>query len=84
MSYSEYLQKLIFLAELLEKEKTGTAGNLAKKLDVSRRTVFRHLDELRENGADISYSKSKKSYVLKNKFDLWNLFSKSAMKWHSD
>ena len=84
MSYSDYLRKLIFLAELLEKENTGTAGNLAKKLDVSRRTVFRQLEELRDNGADICYCKIRKSYFLKNNFDFRDFFSKSAMKWHSD
>ncbi|NLO69532.1 MAG: helix-turn-helix domain-containing protein [Porphyromonadaceae bacterium] len=84
MSDFDYLRKLFYLTELLEQEKTGTADSLAEKLDVSRRTVFRYLDELRTNGADIGYSKIQKSYILQNNFDFKKVFLQSAMKWHSN
>jgi predicted DNA-binding transcriptional regulator YafY len=84
MSDFDYLRKLFYLAELLEQEKTGTADSLAENLDVSRRTVFRYLDELRMNGADIDYSQSKRTYILKNNFDLKKVFLQSAMKWHTN
>ena len=70
MSYYNYLEKLFYLAELIKQEKTGTAANLAEKLKVSERTIFRYLDELRMNGAYIDYSKRQKTYILKNNFDL--------------
>ncbi len=68
MSYSDYLKKLSFLNDLLKQGDTGTAEDLAGKLNVSRRTVFRYLDELRINGAVIGYSKIQKTYYFKNKF----------------
>ncbi|MDD4756207.1 MAG: helix-turn-helix domain-containing protein [Prolixibacteraceae bacterium] len=84
MSDFDYLRKLFYLAELLEQENAGTANSLAEKLDVSERTVFRYLDELRMKGAVIDYSKSQKSYILKNNFDLKKVFLHSAMKWHTN
>lgn len=80
MSDFDYLRKLFYLAELLEQENAGTACSLAEKLDVSERTVFRYLDELRINGAAIDYSKSQKSYILKNNFDFKKVFWQTAMK----
>ncbi len=80
MSYFDYLKKLFYLTELLEKESAGTACSLAEKLNVSERTVFRYLDDLRMNGAVIDYSRSKRTYMLKNNFDLMNIFGQTAMK----
>ncbi len=69
MNYSDYMKKLSFLNDLLKQGDTGTAEDLAGKLNVSRRTVFRYLDELRINGAVIGYSKTKKTYYLENNFN---------------
>ena len=69
MSYSKYLHKMAYLVELIKQENTGCADCLARKISVSRRTLFRYLDELRPKGADICYSKSKKTYFLKNNFN---------------
>ena len=59
---------MAWLIELLKQENTGCAVCLSKKIGVSRRTIFRYLDELRMKGADISFSKSKVSYKLNNNF----------------
>lgn len=83
MSDYDYLRKLFYLAELLEQGNTGTACVLAKRLVVSRRTVFRYLDELRLYGADIDYCQIKKTYFLKNYFDFKKVFLQGAMKWHT-
>lgn len=69
MSYSIYLNKMAYLIELLKQENTGCADCLSKKIGVSRRTFFRYLDELRPKGADICFSKSKRTYYLKNVFN---------------
>jgi predicted DNA-binding transcriptional regulator YafY len=69
MSYSNYLKKMAWLIELLKQENTGCADCLSKKIGVSRRTIFRYLDELRLKGADICFSKCKRTYYLKNNFN---------------
>ncbi|MDP3644756.1 MAG: HTH domain-containing protein [Bacteroidota bacterium] len=71
------------LVELLKKKNTGPADCLARKLMVSRRTIFRYFDEMRLKGAVISYSKSKETYCLENKFNFTEDFLLSAMEWHS-
>jgi predicted DNA-binding transcriptional regulator YafY len=83
MSYSNYLAKIDSLVEMLKHENTDSADCLAQKLKVSRRTIFRYMDELRLKGAEIGYSKSKETSYLKNNFSFTEDFLKSAMKWHS-
>jgi len=75
--------KIVWLIELLKQENTGPADCLAWKLMVSRRTIFRYFDELRQYGAVICYSKSRESYCLENNFNFTEDFIYSAMKWHS-
>jgi len=74
MSYSEYLQKIFYLVDLLNQGNAGPADILAKKLNVSRRTLFRYMDELRLKGAVIDFSKREKTYFLKNEFDFSQIF----------
>lgn len=82
MNYSTYLEKMAWLIELIEKENTGPADSLAMKIGVSRRTIFRYLDELRLKGADIFFSRSKGTYCMKNDFNFRKNFLQSAMEWH--
>jgi predicted DNA-binding transcriptional regulator YafY len=77
MSYSDYLEKLLYLVDLLNHGNTGSADILAKKLNVSRRTIFRYLDELRMKGAVIGFSKIKKTYYLKNKSNFKGIYARS-------
>ncbi len=75
MSYLEHFDRLFYLVKLIKQEKTGNAANLSKKLGIKRRTLFRYLEELRMIGADICYCKIRKTYFLKNNFDLSDFFS---------
>jgi len=83
MSCSNYLSKMNRLVELLKQGNTGCAVSLAKRLRISRHSVFRYLEELRLKGAEIGYSKSKESYYLNNNFSFTADFLHSAIKWHS-
>lgn len=74
MRDSEYFQKIFYLVDLLNQGNAGSADILAKKLNVSRRTLFRYLDELQLKGAVIDFSQREKTYFLKNKFDFGKIF----------
>ncbi|MDD4191800.1 MAG: HTH domain-containing protein [Mangrovibacterium sp.] len=76
MSYSDYLEKLLYLVDLLDHGNTGSADILAAKLNVSRRTVFRYLDELWMQGAVIGFSKIKNTFYLKNEFNFKGIYAK--------
>jgi predicted DNA-binding transcriptional regulator YafY len=79
MSYHDYYKKLSALIELIEKQNTGDANVLAEKLQVSRRTLFRYLEELRDYGADITFSKPQNSYILNNDFCFFEHFIKRVL-----
>ena len=69
MSYREYASRIELLKELIKKERTGTSYELANKLNVSRRTVFDDLAQLRDEGHKIAYSWKKRTYYfLENNF----------------
>ncbi|WP_317172713.1 hypothetical protein [Echinicola salinicaeni] len=54
--------------ELIEKKKTGRPGELARKLGVKERSVYRILDDLKLSiEKDIQYCKENKSYVFLEK-----------------
>ncbi len=73
--YIERLKRLNYLVQLIENEGTGTAGDLADKFEVSRRTIFRYIEELRGMGADISYSYTKNSFIFKEFFNFFENIS---------
>ncbi|WP_256007185.1 MULTISPECIES: helix-turn-helix domain-containing protein [Pedobacter] len=57
-----YFDRLDYLNELIRKRNTGSPEQLAKKLSVSERTVFEYVDILRSLGADVRYSRTRRSY----------------------
>ena len=63
MQYEKYLSRIGYLRELVIKERTGTPKELAKKLGISERMIYRYLQMLNEEHP-ISYSRQKKSYVF--------------------
>lgn len=66
MDYITYSEKLEYLKWLIEKERTGTTKELAKKFEVSERTIGRMISNLRLQGHEIAFSKTKETFFLKN------------------
>ncbi len=62
MNFIEKSKMLERVDQLIRMKATGTAGELAKKLNQSRSSVYNTLDLLRDMGADIKYCESRKSY----------------------
>ncbi|MBL7835363.1 MAG: HTH domain-containing protein [Cyclobacteriaceae bacterium] len=63
MQYEKYLLRIRYLRELVIKERTGPPKELARKLGISERMVYRYLQMLNEENP-ISYSRLKKSYIF--------------------
>ncbi len=51
------------LLKLTELKSTGAPMELARKLEVSERSVKRFIKEIRDEGYDIRYSPSRRSYI---------------------
>ncbi len=64
MAGLKYYERIKLLIELIEK-KTGSPGELAKRIGVTKRMIYHILDDLRLSmEKDIVYSKNEKSYVF--------------------
>ena len=48
---------------------TGAPNELALRFEVSERSIKRIVNEIRETGTDISYSKIRRSYVLEKDYE---------------
>ena len=72
---SEHFSTYRQLDYLLLQQATGTATELADRLDIDRSTVFRYLNELRNLGAEIEYNRKQMTYWYINNFSLQNYFS---------
>lgn len=62
MHLIDFQDKLSFLHNLIEKQITGTPKQFALKLGVSERTVRCYIDQLKQMGAPICYSRSRQTY----------------------
>jgi Predicted transcriptional regulator len=69
MNYEDFLKRMIYLKELIEKERTGTPEELANKLHISKSSVYRSINLLKNVGIPVDYSRAKGSYYLKKKKD---------------
>ncbi|MFW5701254.1 MAG: HTH domain-containing protein, partial [Cyclobacteriaceae bacterium] len=49
--------------QLIRQKRTGNAEELAKKLNISRRHVYRWLEEFKNLGLEIDYNRERKSFV---------------------
>ena len=64
MKFIDKKQKLDYIMELIEKEKTGTADDLRKRICVSLPTLYRYISDLRALGYPIGYCTQRKTYYL--------------------
>ncbi len=68
MSGLKYYQRTRYLLELIEREKTGSPAELARKLDVTERTVYNIIESLRLSmDSHITYCSDARSYIFGNK-----------------
>jgi len=67
MSFEQQTARIERLVGLMERSQTGTAKELAIKLNVSRRTVFNDFEFLKGKGYDIFYCYVDGSYRFEKK-----------------
>lgn len=70
MTFREQLCLIKRIHSLIQRKGTGSPLDLAKRLSISRASVHRYLNELKNLGADIVYCKLRQSYYYKEPFDL--------------
>jgi predicted DNA-binding transcriptional regulator YafY len=58
-------QRLLKLAAL---KSTGAPNELALRFEISERSIKRMVREIRETGTNIRYSKTRRSYIVEEKY----------------
>lgn len=59
-----------FLHKCIVQESTGTPCELVQRLRISKRHLYNLLDEFKDMGAEIQYSRIKETFYYKNNFCL--------------
>lgn len=67
MSFEEQTARIENLISLISSINSGTANELAGKLSVSRRTIFKDIEYLRGRGLQIVFCQTDKSYRFEKK-----------------
>jgi transcriptional antiterminator len=68
MAGLKYYERTKLLIELIEKRKTGSPGELAVKIGVTKRMIYYIVDDLSLSlEREIIYSKEEKSYIFSEK-----------------
>ncbi|MDP2387945.1 MAG: HTH domain-containing protein [Bacteroidota bacterium] len=64
MDYLTYSEKLESMQYYIKSRSAVTVTDLSNKLEVSRRTVLRMVENLRLQGIDLQYCKKQKAYSI--------------------
>lgn len=75
MKFTDKKHKLDYLLQLIKSEHTGTPDQLAERIYVSRRTLFRYFEDLNDMGLSISYCYKRGTYYLINVDEKRTFFS---------
>jgi len=62
MTIAKHINLLERLDDLIRKKATGTPDDLAKRLNVSTRTVYNYLHDMRSMGAPVAYDYRLQTY----------------------
>lgn len=66
MKFYEYQEKLSRIQELAKRRATGTPKELAIKMNMSERTLLRHVQNIKDQGIPIEYCRKINNYVINN------------------
>jgi biotin operon repressor len=70
MSFNQHLQRLLRMDQLIRTKATGTPQEFASRLEISKATTYRSIEELEEHGAEVEYCKKRQSFYYANDFKL--------------
>ena len=70
MKNIKHLERLQQLHQRIENENTGTPTEMAKYMNLSERSFHNLIDELKVFGAEICYSRTRKTYYYCNDFTI--------------
>lgn len=75
MKAIEQLERFKQIIKMIKHEKTGTPEEFANSLQISKRRLYEHLDDFREMGVQIDYSKIRSTYYFSDGHEVELSFS---------
>ncbi len=66
MKAFEQLERFQQIIKLIKHERTGTPEEFASRLHIGKRRLYEHLDDIRDMGVQIDYSKQRSTYYFSN------------------
>ncbi|MCL2414972.1 MAG: HTH domain-containing protein [Bacteroidales bacterium] len=66
MNGIEKLKTLAALEKLIRQECTGTPKQLARRLSISERTLYRKIEILKSHGSEIKFSRIRNTFYYSN------------------
>lgn len=79
MTLINFVALILTLDELIRKGSTGSPDDLARRLHVTKRTVYYYIHQLKMLGAPISFDMFKRSYTYYEEFSLESILKKSPI-----
>ncbi|MEL6863544.1 MAG: HTH domain-containing protein [Bacteroidota bacterium] len=70
MSFIKQLETIRRIDALIQRKSTGTPEQLAQKMSVSRASIYRYINDLKNLGAPVAYCRSRQSYYYTEAFEL--------------
>lgn len=70
MTFTERLRCIKRIDHLAQMKATGNVKQLTQTLGVSRTSLFRYIDDLKELGAPIVYCRDRETYLYEENFEL--------------
>jgi predicted DNA-binding transcriptional regulator YafY len=62
MPIRKYFKRILYIDSLIRAKATGSANQLAKRLELSERTTLEHIKIMKELGCPIKYCRKRNSY----------------------
>lgn len=60
-----HTRRLDYLLEMIEKERISSPGQIAQKFDCCEKTARNMINQLREQGHNVEYSRTAGRYIIK-------------------
>ncbi len=79
MSILKYIDRLKHMDSLLRRNATGTPERFAKRLGISKSTLYDNLKEVKELGAKIGYCKYLETYYYEDNCELFFSFKSNNL-----
>lgn len=70
MTVFKYIERINLLDKLIRQRRTGAPAELAKRLGISASRLYVILDELKDRGAPIGYSRQLSTYYYEREFSI--------------